>query len=263
MPVLPSIIMAKLHSAKRCDPLHRASLTIGRGIIGITGCTFSRSSQAPARDSRMRPRLDILPVEQRRLWPELSQVPEHCVLYGGTAIALRLGGRQSVDFDFFTSQPVSADVLGRSLAFLAGAKLIQSETQHRIIHRRSGRGREGSFFGGLAMGRVGRPDRCEDNRVRIASLLDLAAQKVKVILVRAEPRDYEDIYTLLKSGVSLPKALGAAKALYPEFNPVLSLKALTYYGERTLATVPTNVREYLTEESAKVKSIRTIQQYEK
>ena len=75
----------------------------------------------------MRPRLDILPAEQRRLWPELSQVPKHFVLYGGTAIALRLGGRQSVDFDFFTSQPVSADVLGQSLAFLAGAKLIQSE----------------------------------------------------------------------------------------------------------------------------------------
>ncbi len=206
----------------------------------------------------MRPRLDILPAEQRRLWPELSQVPKHFVLYGGTAIALRLGGRQSVDFDFFTSQPVSADVLGRSLAFLAGAKLIQSELNTASFTVDRGGDVKVSFFGGLTMGRVGRPDHCEDNRVRIASLLDLAAQKVKVILVRAEPRDYEDIYTLLKSGVSLPKALGAAKALYPEFNPVLSLKALTYYGERTLASVPTNVREYLTKESAKVKSIRTI-----
>jgi hypothetical protein len=44
----------------------------------------------------MRPRLDILPAEQQRLWPELSQLPEHFVLYGGTAVALRLGGRQSV-----------------------------------------------------------------------------------------------------------------------------------------------------------------------
>jgi hypothetical protein len=206
----------------------------------------------------MRLRLDILPAEQRRLWPELSQVPKHFVLYGGTAIALRLGGRQSVDFDFFTSQPVSAGALGQGLAFLAGAKLIQSELNTASFTVERGGDVKVSFFGGLTMGRVGRPDRCEDNRVRIASLLDLAAQKVKVILVRAEPRDYEDIYTLLKSGVSLPKALGAAKALYPEFNPVLSLKALTYYGERTLATVPTAVREYLTEESAKVKSIRTI-----
>lgn len=47
------------------------------------------------------PRLDILPPAQRSLWPHLAQVPGHFVLYGGTAIALHLGHRQSVDFDFF------------------------------------------------------------------------------------------------------------------------------------------------------------------
>ena len=206
----------------------------------------------------MKPHLDSLPAEQRRLWPELSQIPEHFVLYGGTAIALRVGGRQSVDFDFFTSQPISADVLARSLPFLSGARLIQSEPNTASFTVDRDGDVKISFFGGLTMGRVGRPDRCVDNRVRIASLLDLAAQKVKVILVRAEPKDYEDIYTLLQSGVSLPKALGAAQSLYPEFSPVLSLKALTYYGEPSLATVSTSVREFLTEESAKVKSIRAI-----
>ena len=47
------------------------------------------------------PRLDILPPSQRRLWDELSAVPVEFVLYGGTAIALHLGHRESVDFDFF------------------------------------------------------------------------------------------------------------------------------------------------------------------
>lgn len=197
-------------------------------------------------------------MEQQRLWPELSQIPEHFVLYGGTAVALRLGGRQSVDFDFFTDQPVSADVLSRSLAFLDGAELIQSEPNTASFTVDRSGAIKVSFFGGLTMGRVGQPDRCEDNHVWIATLLDLAAQKMKVILVRAEPKDYCDIYTLLKAGITLPEALGAAKALYPEFNPVLSLKALTYYGEPTLATVPTDVREYLTEESAKVESVQRI-----
>jgi hypothetical protein len=202
--------------------------------------------------------LDILPAEQRRLWPELSQIPEHFVLYGGTAIALRLGGRQSVDFDFFTNQPVAADGLARSLAFLDGAELIQSEPNTASFTVDRGGAIKVSFFGGLAIGRVGQPDRCEDNRVWIASLLDLAAQKMKVILVRAEPKDYCDIDTLLKAGVTLPEALGAAKALYPAFNPVLSLKALTYYGEPTLAALPSAVREYLTEESARVESVKTM-----
>jgi len=192
------------------------------------------------------------------LWPELSQIPDHFVLYGGTAVALRLGGRQSVDFDFFTNRPVSADVLGRSLAFLDGAELIQSEPNTATFTVDRGGAIKVSFFGGLTIGRVGRPDRCEDNHVCIASLLDLAAQKMKVILVRAEPKDYSDIYTLLKAGITLPDALGATKALYPEFNPVLSLKALAYYGEPTLATMPTGVREYLTKESAKVESVKMI-----
>src|SRR5207244_209685 len=101
--------------------------------------------------------------------------------------------------------------------------------------------------------------RCEDNHVYIASLLDLAAQKMKVILVRAEPRDYCGIYMLLKAGITLPEALGATKALYPEFNPVLSLKALAYYGEPALAAVPVGVRESLTEQSANLKSVKIVQ----
>jgi hypothetical protein len=206
----------------------------------------------------MKPRLDNLPAEQRRLWPELSRIPDHFVLYGGTAVALRLGGRQSVDFDFFTNRPVSANLLSQRLAFLDGAELIQSEPNTATFTVDRSGPIKVSFFGGLTIGRVGQPDRCEDNHVYIASLLDLAAQKMKVILVRAEPKDYYDIYALLKAGVTLPDALGATKALYPELNPVLSLKALTYYGEPALATLPTEVREYLTEASAKVGSVKVI-----
>ncbi|HZS55042.1 MAG TPA: nucleotidyl transferase AbiEii/AbiGii toxin family protein [Bryobacteraceae bacterium] len=206
----------------------------------------------------MRPKLDVLLPQGRRLWSELSQVPEHFVLYGGTAIALRLGGRQSVDFDFFTNQSISAEPLTRSLPFLRGAELIQSEpnTATFSVHR------EGeikvSFFGGLTIGRVMDPERCEDNGVLVASLLDLAAQKMKVILVRAESKDYLDVYNLLKAGITLPKALGAARALYPEFNPAISLKALAYYGEPGLASLSVEVREFLTAASAKVESVAKV-----
>jgi len=54
------------------------------------------------------PRLDILPDSQRTLWPSLAPLQQlRFVLYGGTAIALRLGHRVSVDFDFFSSQPLN------------------------------------------------------------------------------------------------------------------------------------------------------------
>jgi hypothetical protein len=47
------------------------------------------------------PKLEFLPATQRCLWDELDTVPEEFVLYGGTAIALHLGHRESVDYDFF------------------------------------------------------------------------------------------------------------------------------------------------------------------
>jgi hypothetical protein len=64
------------------------------------------------------PRLDILPDAQQRLWPELAQTPDSFILYEGTAIALRLGHRSSVDFDFFTLMSFEPHSLLAELPYL-------------------------------------------------------------------------------------------------------------------------------------------------
>ena len=71
------------------------------------------------------PRLTILPLAQAVLWPELSEVPAHFTLYGGTGLALHLGHRQSVDFDFFSLQEIDPGELLRSLPFLREARVSQ------------------------------------------------------------------------------------------------------------------------------------------
>ena len=72
-------------------------------------------------------RVDILPAAQQRLWEEFrTSLPATFVLYGGTALALRTGSRESEDFDFFTNEPVDAHTLGATLRFLRGAELIQA-----------------------------------------------------------------------------------------------------------------------------------------
>jgi hypothetical protein len=53
-------------------------------------------------------------------------VPKHFVLYGGTAVSLRLGHRQSVDFDFFTSEKVVPGELLASIPLLGRAKILQN-----------------------------------------------------------------------------------------------------------------------------------------
>jgi Nucleotidyl transferase AbiEii toxin, Type IV TA system len=72
------------------------------------------------------PRVDILPEAQRRLWPELSDTPSEFTLYGGTAIALRLGHRQSIDFDFFAQTSFEPDTLLKDIPYLKRATIRQS-----------------------------------------------------------------------------------------------------------------------------------------
>ncbi len=73
------------------------------------------------------PNLDILPETQKALWPRLSETPKQFVLYGGTALALRLGHRQSIDFDFFTSESFDTKALKDSVPYLKEARVFQDE----------------------------------------------------------------------------------------------------------------------------------------
>lgn len=82
--------------------------------------------------------------------------------------------------------------------------------------------------------------------LHVASLLDLAATKVKVVQDRAESKDYLDIARMLEEGIDLGQALGAAQSVYgPSFNPLLSVKALCYFGDGDLASLSAEVRTRL------------------
>jgi hypothetical protein len=73
------------------------------------------------------PKLEILPHAQRRLWQELRDTPEEFVLYGGTALALRLGHRTSEDFDFFSNRPFSPELLHKRIGYMQDAEIRQVE----------------------------------------------------------------------------------------------------------------------------------------
>ena len=71
------------------------------------------------------PKLAALPA---RTGPAIAGPgPEGFVLYGGTALALRLGHRQSVDFDFFTSRTFSPTQLRATIPFLKEGTIAQGE----------------------------------------------------------------------------------------------------------------------------------------
>ena len=183
-----------------------------------------------------RPRLEILPPAQRRLWAELDQVPREFTLYGGTAIALHLGHRQSVDFDFFGSLPFDPAKLRASIPFLKDAFVRQREenTLTAVVTREAKVAV--SFFGVPNLPRLVPPLESEDNGLRIASMLDLAGTKASVVQLRSEAKDYLDLDALItKGGITLPMALTAGVALYgSSFNPQITLKALSYFEDGNL-----------------------------
>ena len=192
------------------------------------------------------PHLEVLPSPQRRLWDELRQVPEEFTLYGGTALALRLGHRQSVDFDFFGSRDLDPMKFSDTIAFLKDAQVVQREKNtYSAMVDREGPVRV-SFFGVPALRRLEEPDVVAANGLRVATLLDLAGTKASVVQVRGEAKDYLDIDALMAAGVGLPRALAAAKAIYgPSFNPQITLKALSYFEDGNLARLPEEVKNRL------------------
>ena len=192
------------------------------------------------------PKLHILPPAQLRLWSELSEVPPYFALYGGTALALRLGHRESVDFDFFGDRDFDPDVLTKRIAFLADAEIVQREA-NTLTARID---RHGpvlvSFFGLPSMGRVEEPALASDNRIRVASLVDLAGTKASVVQKRAAAKDYIDLAALIEAGIGLPTALAAGSAIYGKaFNPQITLKALSYFDDGDLNTLPLQTRRLL------------------
>ncbi len=197
-------------------------------------------------------RTDILPKAQERLWRELSATPGDFTLYGGTAIALWLGHRQSIDFDFFAFQDIDTHGLLQSVPYLEGALVQQAEpnTLTALVDR--GGGVRVSFFGLPLLRRVMPPLALDDPALKIARLPDLSAMKMTAIQHRAEPKDYIDIHAIwTRTDISPEQSMAAAAVIYGgRFNPYDSLKALAYYGEDQLAALSGDIKASL-RESAK------------
>lgn len=198
-------------------------------------------------------RLDVLPPPQRAFWEEdVVSLPGGWVLYGGTAIALHLGHRQSLDFDFFASDPLDRRALRASCPLLTAAKTLQDEPDAlTVMADKAGVPLKLSFFGGIGFGRVGDPLRVT-GRVSIASRLDLLGTKLATVTQRIEPRDYIDIAALLASGLTINDGVAALLGLYgDQASGLQCVKTIAWFEDGGLdALLPTDVKQALTRAAA-------------
>jgi hypothetical protein len=190
---------------------------------------------------------DVLPAPQKTIWNELSATPVHFTLYGGTAIALRLGHRFSVDFNFFSLDPFIPNELANSIPYLVGGDLLQSEANTLAISVDRNGPVKLAFYGGLNMGQVSMAEKAEGPAIAVASLLDLGGTKVAVVTQRAEVKDYLDIHALItQAKLPLAEMLSAAMIIYgKQFSPLISLKAITYHDDHSLSDLPLSMRSDL------------------
>jgi len=116
-----------------------------------------------------------------------------------------------------------------------------------------------SYFGGLGLGQVAPSESVEGPGFKVASLIDLAGMKVAVLPQRVAVRDYLDIHALLaQAKIPLREMLAAAGVIYgSQFNALVSLKAITYHNDFTLAQLPKSVRDDLLK-AAKATDVGTL-----
>ena len=192
------------------------------------------------------PKTEILPKAQQEIWPLLAPAPGlSFVLYGGTAVALYLGHRISVDFDFFRAEPFAKKGIETSFAFMRDAQTIQEDENTLVVIASMQSGPvKVSFFGGLAIGRINDPLRIRDATLLVASPEDLLATKLKTIMDRAEAKDYRDISAMLSAGISLEKALGAFAKMYGK-DPGLPLRAMGFFRDVDLPSLTKSDQDVL------------------
>ena len=146
-----------------------------------------------------------LSAEMRAVWPTLAAATRGLEgsLVGGTALAIHLRHRRSFDLDFMTLGSFSGERVARSLQSSTEDIVVSSvgaDTLHAAV-----RGVEVQVFRAPARGY--NPGHVQNlaaavsvDGLAVASLADLLASKLDVIMYRPKLRDYVDLAAIDRAG---------------------------------------------------------------
>jgi len=153
-------------------------------------------------------------------------IPPDFYLAGGTALALQIGHRISVDFDFFTSQSIPPNLLSR-LQKIFGEQEVEIilNVSYQLTTRIAGI--EVTYF------KYPFPPMLpfvSYDKIELLSIPEIGASKAHTIGRRATWKDYVDLYFMLEEKhLELQKLITIAQKKYgEEFDPRLFLEQLLY-----------------------------------
>lgn len=197
---------------------------------------------------------EILTKEQSELLSFLKRFIKSFYLVGGTAIALHLGHRRSIDFDLFSPQPLRKSSIRKKIDELdvKVVKLFEDVDQmHYLINEI-----KTTWF--LFPYEVPHNENFE-GMLNIPSLLDLAAMKAFALGRRAKWKDYVDLFFIIKYHYSINRISEEACKIFGfNFSQKLFREQLAFhkdidYSEEVEYLVPepskSEVKFFLTEKA--------------
>jgi len=173
-------------------------------------------------------RKEILTKEQVKLLPLGGKFIKNFGLVGGTAIALQIGHRQSIDFDLFSTEGFNNAKI-RKIIIASGSK-ISKVYQDEV-------GQFTFFVDKVQFTFFHYPFKIEfsekfEKTLKMPDLLTLAAMKAYTLGRRAKWKDYVDLYFIINKYHSLKKIVKRGKTIFNgEFNERIFREQLAYFKD--------------------------------
>ncbi len=171
---------------------------------------------------------DILDKKRLAILPYFKNFKKDFYLAGGTALALQLGHRDSIDFDFFSNKNIDTEKLFSKIKLIfKNHEIIKVQDEKNTLTVFIDDNIKLSFFTydyKLIKKTI------NEDYFNIASILDIACMKLSAIISRATNKDYIDLYFIFKE-IPLKDVLKSLNKKFPEIDVNLVLKSLVYFKD--------------------------------
>lgn len=166
---------------------------------------------------------EVLNENQKNIIPILNKFSNDFGLVGGTAIALQIGHRRSIDFDLTSINMFNNSEIKKKIDKVDKV-IIDEKGEYTIIIKDT----KVTFFH--------YPFKIEFkesfNEIKVADLLTLAALKAYTLGRRTKWKDYVDLYFIFKDYFSLNQVIKKAESIFDkEFNEKIFRVQLSYFKD--------------------------------
>ena len=156
---------------------------------------------------------------------------ENSRLVGGTALALQLGHRKSIDLDIFGKIAATPEEIQETCSEVGSLEISKTSKNINIY-----------WVDGIKVDCVNYPyEWLEECRVldgvRLASISDIAAMKISAIINRGTKKDFIDLHFLLKA-MSLNHILDLYDQKYTDGSRFIAIKSMTYFEDAESDPMP-------------------------